>query len=119
MQFIRKGEDMEEKKDYTEYNKEVVSTLTIIKRVLYSLIFLVLLVSVSFNMYLAFQNRRLNTALDFYTGRMQQMVMRYQAEQDLFRDLLAYAQDKPELKKLLKRYNITPERFSGGPNTKQ
>ena len=98
--------------------KEVVSTLTIIKRVLYSLVFLVLLMSVAFNMYLAFQNRRLNTALDYYTGRMQEIAMRYQAEQNLFRDLLNYAQDKPDLKKLLKKYNITPDRISGGANTK-
>ena len=98
--------------------KEVVSTLTIIKRVLYSLVFLVLLMSVAFNLYLAFQNRRLNTALDYYTGRMQQIAMRYQAEQNLFRDLLNYAQDKPDLKKLLKKYNITPDRISGGANQK-
>ena len=108
---------MEEKMENIEY-KEVISTLTIIKRVLYSLVLMVLLLSVAFNIYLSFQNRRLNTALDFYTGRMQEMMMRYQAEQNLFRDLLNYAQDKPDLKKLLKRYNITPERFSGGANTK-
>lgn len=98
---------MEEK----EY-KEIVSTLTIIKRVLYSLVFLVLLLSVSFNIYLAFRNKDLNDALNFYVGRVQQMAMRYQIEQNLFRELLDYAKDKPELKKLLKRYNITPEQFS-------
>lgn len=104
---------MEEKRGYVEH-REVISTITIIKRILYSLVLLVLLISVAFNLYLVFQNKRLNTALDFYTGRMQEMVMRYKAEQNLFRDLLDYAQDKPGLKKLLKKYNITPEQLSGG-----
>ncbi len=99
---------MEEEREY----KEIVSTVTIIKRVLYSLVFLVLLLSVSFNIYLAFQNKRLNTALDLYVGRVHEMMMRYQVEQNLFRDLLDYAKDKPELQKLLKKYNITPEIFS-------
>jgi len=108
---------MEEKKEYTEY-KEVVSTLTIIKRVLYSLVFLVLLLSVSFNLYLTFKNKDLNDALNFYIGRVQQMAMRYQMEQNLFRDLLDYAKDKPDLQKLLKKYNITPEQFSGEVKSK-
>ncbi len=112
---------MEEKQekyvDYREY-REIVSTVTIIKRILYSLVFLVLLLSVSFNIYLAFQNKRLNTALDFYTGRVQEMAMRYQIEQNLFRDLLNYAKDKPELQKLLKKYNITPEQFLSETRTK-
>ena len=108
---------MEEIKEHIEY-REVVSTLTIIKRVLYSLVFLVLLLSVAFNIYLTFQNKRLNTALDYYTGRMQEMLMRYQAEQNLFRDLLNYAKDKPDLQKLLKRYNITSEHLSSGAGSK-
>ena len=105
----------QEKKEYVDYReyKEVVSTITIMKRILYSLVFLVLLLSISFNIYLAFQNKRLNTALDFYTGKVQEMAMRYQIEQNLFRDLLSYAKDKPDLQKLLKKYHITPEQFSG------
>ena len=100
---------MEQEKEY----KEIISTITILKRVVYSLAFLLLLLSVSFNIYLAFQNKRLNTALDFYTGRVQEMAMRYQIEQNLFRDLLNYAKDKPELQKILKKYHITEELFSG------
>ncbi len=108
---------MEEKKDYPEY-REMLSTITIIKRVLFSLVFLVLLLSVSLNLYLIFRNKDLNDALNFYVGRVQQMAMRYQVEQNLFRDLLNYAKDKPDLQKLLKKYNITPELLSGGSKSR-
>jgi len=108
---------MNEEREDTKY-REMVSTFTLIKRIVYSLVFLVLFLSVAFNLYLVFQNKRLNTALDFYTGRVQEMAMRYQVEQNLFRDLLNYAKNKPDLQKLLKKYNITPETVFGGSEKK-
>ncbi len=102
-------QDVMDSEEYgAEQQREILSTLSLLKRVLYSLVALVLVLSVSFNLYLAFHNRRLNEALDFYTGRVQQMSMRDQTLDRLFRDLSSLAEDNLELGKLLHKYNIRP-----------
>jgi hypothetical protein len=100
--------------DGLEHQREVMSTLALIKRVVYSLIMLALVLSVSFNLYLSYHNKRLNEAMDIYVGRVQQMSMRNQTLDRLFMDLVSLGHDNPGLQKLLNKYNIRPDQQGGG-----
>ena len=96
-----------------EHQREVMSTLALIKRVVYSLIMLALVLSVSFNLYLSYHNKRLNEAMDIYVGRVQQMSMRNQTIDRLFMDLVSLGHDNPGLQQLLNKYNIRPDQQGG------
>jgi cell division protein FtsL len=109
--------DQDEIKSNEENTQEdIISALSFIKKVLYSLIIVILLISTAFNLYLSYHNRRLNETLDFYTTQVQRLSMRDQTLDRFFRDLVSFSEDNPELRKLLNKYNIIPEqkKFSEG-----
>jgi hypothetical protein len=103
------GNQDEIQRDERKTQEELVSTLSLIKKVLYSLVIVTLVLSAAFNLYLSYHNRKLNEALDIYTTQVQRLTMRDQTLNRLFRDLVSFSADKPKLKKLLKKYNILPE----------
>lgn len=86
--------------------ESILSTLSLIKKILFSLLLVMLMLSTAFNLYLSYHNRRLNEALDFYTAQVQKLSMRDQTLDRLFRDLVSFSEDNPELKKILNKYHI-------------
>ena len=95
--------------DERKTQEELLSTLSLIKKILYSLVIVTLVLSAAFNLYLSFHNRRLNETLDFYTTQVQRLSMRDQTLNRLFRDLASFSEDNPQLRKLLNKYNILPD----------
>ena len=96
-------------RDGRKTQEELLSTLSLIKKVLYSLVVVTLVLSAAFNLYLSFHNRKLNEELDYYRTQVQRLSMRDQTLNRLFRDLVSVSDDNPQLKKLLNKYNILPD----------
>jgi hypothetical protein len=103
------GNQDEIERDERKTQEELLSTLSLIKKVLYSLVVVTLVLSAAFNLYLSFHNRKLNEEVDFYITQVQRLSMRDQTLNRLFRDLIGVSDDNPQLKKLLNKYNILPD----------
>lgn len=103
-------EETKPKSNESNTEEGILSTLSLIKKVLFSLIIVTLVLSTAFNLYLSYQNRRLNEVLDLYTTQVQKLSMRDQTLDRLFRDLTIFSEDNPELRKLLEKYHILPDK---------
>jgi len=103
------GTQEEHAREESKTQEELLSTLSLIKKVLYALVIVTLVVSAAFNLYLSYHNRRLQETLDFYTTQVQRLSMRDQTLDRLFRDLASLSADNPQLKKLLTKYQIVPD----------
>lgn len=103
-------EETKPKSNESNTDEGIRATLSLIKKVLFSLIIVTLVLSTAFNLYLSYQNRRLNEVLDLYTTQLQKLSMRDQTLDRLFRDLTIFSEDNPELRKLLEKYHILPDK---------
>jgi len=103
------GNHDEKARDEGKTQEELLATLSLIKRVVYSLVVVTLVLSAAFNLYLSYHNRRIQETLDFYTTQVQRLSMRDQTLDRLFRDLTSFSAGNPELKKLLDKYHIVPD----------
>ena len=102
------GNQDERTRDESKTQEEFLSMLSLIKKLLYSLLIVTLVISAAFNLYLSFHNRKVNEELDFYMAQVQRLSLRDQTLNRLFRDLASFSEDNPQLRKLLHKYNILP-----------